>query len=298
MPKQKQALRKVSTALLAILMLTQTFILAPITAQEQQLFPILPTQAYYKIYTAAYWNYDKKTSILAYKLVAPTRFSSRFLIINITTILDVSNTAPLTLNITSKEQLATYQQHVDKVKQLFESKENKWWFDKLLDYLGKNKNEAKKAWDQIIDGVKLHPARTYDAIVYYTYPDRPDTIQTPKIYVQVLNHYDGIQNFKSYLANMIRDYALSKTLGSRIHWIYDITSAQVLACSNLKYTNLRYILDVQSYPKDFWNVTKYQLSLDPTFMLLFLADMELKQTRYSITLTPETLPLLQAEVAP
>jgi hypothetical protein len=97
---------------------------------------------------------------------------------------------------------------------------------------------------------------------------------------------------------MIRDYALTKTLGTRIHWIYDITSAQVLAYSNLKYTNLRYILDVQSYPKDFWNVTKYQLSLDPTFMLLFLADMELKQTRYSITLTPETLPLLQAEAAP
>jgi hypothetical protein len=298
MPKQKQALRKVSTALLAILMLTQTFILPPISAQEQQLFPILPTQAYYKIYTATYWNYDKKTSILAYKLVAPTRFSNRFLIINITTILDASNTAPLTLNITSKEQLATYQQYIDKVKQAFESKENKWWFDKLLDYLGKNKNEAKKTWDQIIDDAKQHPARTYDAIVYYTYPDRPDTTQTPKIYVQVLNHYDGIQNFKTYLANMIRDYALSKILGTRIHWIYDITSAQVLAYTNLKYTNLRYILDVQSYPKDFWNVTKYQLSLDPTFMLLFLADMELKQTRYSITLTPETLPLLQAEVAP
>lgn len=298
MPKQKQALRKVSTALLAILMLTQTFILPPISAQEQQLFPILPTQAYHKIYTATYWNYDKKTSILAYKLVAPTRFSNRFLIINITTILDASNTAPLTLNITSKEQLATYQQHVDKVKQAFESNENKWWFDKLLDYLGKNKNEAKKTWDQIIDDAKQHPARTYDAIVYYTYPDRPDTTQTPKIYVQVLNHYDGIQNFKTYLANMIRDYALSKTLGTRIHWIYDITSAQVLAYTNLKYTNLRYILDVQSYPKDFWNVTKYQLSLDPTFMLLFLADMELKQTRYSITLTPETLPLLQAKVAP
>jgi len=255
-------------------------------------------QAYYKIYNAAYWNYDKKASILAYKLVAPTRFSNRLLIINITTILDASNTVPLTLNITSKEQLATYQQHVDRVKQAFESKENKWWFDKLLDYLGKNKNEAKKTWDQIIDDVKQRPARTYDAIVYYTYPDRPDTIQTPKIYVQVLNHYDGIQNFKTYLANMIRDYALSKTLGIRIHWVYDITSAQVLAYTNLKYTNLRYILDVQYYPRDLWNATKYQLSLDPTFMLLFLADMKLNQTRYSITLTPETLPLLQAKVAP
>jgi len=289
---------KTTAILITALLIAETIITIPITAQEQQLFPILPTQAYYKIYSATYWNYDKKTSILAYKLVAPTRFSSRFLIINITTILDASNTAPLTLNVTSPEQLATYQQHVDKVKQLFESKENKWWFDKLLDYLGKNKNEAKKTWDQIIDDAKRHPARTYDAIVYYTYPDRPDTTQTPKIYVQVLNHYDGIQNFKSYLANMIRDYALTKTLGTRIHWIYDITSAQVLAYSNLKYTNLRYILDVQSYPKDFWNATKYQLSLDPTFMLLFLADMELNQTRYSITLTPETLPLLQAEVAP
>jgi hypothetical protein len=145
MPKQKQAPGKISTAILAILVLTQTFILAPISAQEQQLFPILPPGLYYKIYNAAYWNYDKKTSIIAYKLVAPTRFSNRFLIINITTILDASNTAPLTLNITSKEQLATYQQYIDKVKQLFESKENKWWFDKLLDYLGKNKNEAKSA---------------------------------------------------------------------------------------------------------------------------------------------------------
>ena len=257
MCKRRQALGKVSTALLAVLVMAQTLILAPVSAQEQQLFPILPMQAYYKIYNAAYWNYDKKASILAYKLVAPTRFSNRFLIINITTILDASNTVPLTLNITSKEQLATYQQHVDRVKQAFESKENKWWFDKLLDYLGKNKNEAKKTWNQIIDDVKQRPARTYDAIVYYTYPDRPDTIQTPKIYVQVLNHYDGIQNFKTYLANMIRDYALSKTLGIRIHWVYDITSAQVLAYTNLKYTNLRYILDVQYYPRDLWNATKY-----------------------------------------
>ncbi|NAZ24798.1 MAG: hypothetical protein GU357_03440 [Thermofilum sp.] len=52
MPKQKQALRKVSTAILAILILTQTLILAPISAQEQQLFPILPTQAYHKKYKA------------------------------------------------------------------------------------------------------------------------------------------------------------------------------------------------------------------------------------------------------
>ncbi|WP_288004399.1 hypothetical protein [Thermofilum sp.] len=58
MPKQKQALEKVSTAILAILVLTQTLILVPISAQEQQLFPILPTQAYHKIYTATYWNYD------------------------------------------------------------------------------------------------------------------------------------------------------------------------------------------------------------------------------------------------
>lgn len=218
MSKQKQTLGKAVSILLAALFLLQTFIVIPLRAEQLELFPILPEGLYYKIYNAVYWDYNKKTSIYAFKLTYPEHPNKPFIVVNITTILDTPDESLLTVNITSPQQLATYQSYIDKVKKAFESKDSKWFFDRLLDFLGKNKKDAKKAWDQIIQDAKKNPARTYDAIVYYRYSDRPDVGETPKLYVQALNHYDGIQNFENYLANMIRDYALGKTLGINILW--------------------------------------------------------------------------------